>query len=233
MQQNTGGLPVNPTDLNNSPEEQKILKPEVLIIGIGAIATLTIAYLLKRTGLLKRTRSFPYDPPPIIIKSGSFIIETNQVLSPDQPNKPSYKRGFNGIKGIRVVTYNEQIKDTDDDYFYEEENNRWRRGDNVKVFIELQSCQSENNGVCVSWNSPQVVEILNNINDLEIKVPIRLSKSKKNKKDKRKFKYEDEHNEFIRFTRVTIINTSQGNFVIKNYPFREYQEFFIAFYNTL
>lgn len=224
---------MNQTDVNRNADEQKLLKPEVLIVGIGA-AAFGIAYLFKKIQLFLRA-SIPPDPPPIIIKSGSFIIETNQALSPDLPNKRSYKRTFNGIKGIRVVTYNERVKNTDDDYFYEGEDNKWRAGENVKVFIEFERCVSEVNGICNSWAAPEIVEISNNINDLEIKVPanLRLSKSKRNKKAKRIFKHEDEHDEFIRFTRITIINTNQGNIEIKDYPFTANQEFFIAFYNTL
>lgn len=230
---------MNRTDLTKRPEELKISKPDLLAIGIGAAAfaaaCAAIAYLFQEED------SIPHDPPPIIIKSGSFIIETNQALTPDQPNKRSYKRVFNGIKGIRVVTYNERVKaDTDDDYFYEGENNRWRSNDNLKVSIELERCLSEdNNGVCNSWSSPDVIEILNNTNDLEIKVPtpLQLSKSRRNKKNKRSFKHEDEHNEIIRFTKVTIINTSQGNFEIKKYPLNSSEtksrEYVIAFYDGL
>jgi hypothetical protein len=228
---------MNSTELIERAEE-KFDSKSIAFIGVGVIALGVLITWWKKT----LSEDVPESElPPIIIKSGSFIIETTEVLMPDRANERSYKRGFiNGIKGIRVNTYNELTReDSDDDYFYEGKDYRWKSGDNVKVFIELERCVSDTGGVCNSWLSPGVVEILNNASDLEIKVPdpIRLSKSRRNKKNKRQHKHEDEHDEFIRFTKVTVINTSQGNLEIMKYPKtpseKKAREYFIAFYNRL
>ena len=67
---------MNSTNLTKSSEEQSAFKPDVLNIAIGAAAALVVAYLLKKKKskpIWKDKNILPIKPPPIIIKSGSFI----------------------------------------------------------------------------------------------------------------------------------------------------------------
>jgi len=226
---------MNPTNLTKSSEEQREFEPDILNIGIGVVAGFAIAYLLKKKRsipLWKDKTILPIKPPPIIIKSGSFIFETDEKLIPNTANMPNYTRNFgnDGIKGIRVTFYSEQIGGAYDRFFSEGED--WAGGESIEVIIEIQLCIPVD-GICTSWNNipSKKIKILVEGNVFKIETEIPISASKRNKKNYRQFKHEDEYNnEFSRFKRVIINNKSTGE-KIEDYDRRDDREFIIGFYN--
>lgn len=232
IQQNTGGLTMNQTDLTKQgQEEQRVFKPNLSTIGkIGvaiAATSAAIAYFLRMA-----EESIPHDPPPIIIKSGSFVIETDQDLKPAAPHQPRYRREtFGSIRGIRVIIYNEIRKYSDVDDFVE--NTDWSAAEGVQVNINLQYCQAATpNGECESWIQGPQINILDNTNNFELITPIKLSTSKGKKHSKRKANREDEETRISRFGSIDIIKKSNGK-KIKSYEEKEGQEYIIGFYNYL
>lgn len=208
----------------------------ILLIAVVIIATFVLmaGYLLV---MASGELDLPSDPPPIIIKSGSFIMESEKVFQPDTADQRNYKNlQFNSIKGIRIITYNEnaQAKTYDKKYF-EGKDSTWENGDNVQVNIYVQICQQENpNGTCASWGGLKKVEVFSLNGNFEVNVPneLHISKSKKNKKNKRQFKNEDENPEIIRFYMMDIFNKTK-NTPIDAFSAQEGQEYYIGFYNTL
>ncbi len=221
---------MNETDLTKNPEVKRISKPDFLTIGIGAAgfaaACAIIAYFYREEAELFT------DPPPIIIKSGSFVIETDQDLTPPAPHKNKYSRnGFGKIRGIRVITYNEIKKYSDVDDFVE--GTDWSASEGVQVNINLQYCQTEQNGECVSWIDGPQINALDNNNNFELLTPnFRLSTDKGKKHTKRKARREDDEARTLRFGSVKIIKKSDGT-EIKSYDEKDGQEFIIGFYNEL
>jgi len=208
----------------------------VLLITTTALVVFALlaGYLLY---LANQELDLSTDPPPIIIKSGSFIIESEKILQPDSADQRNYKNlQFNAIKGIRVITYSENARiPIVDKKFFEGKDSTWEKGDSVQVNIYIQSCQQMDlSGLCTSWSSLRKVEVFNANSSLEINVPseLHLSKSKKNKKNKRQYKNEDENTEIIRFYLVEIINKTK-NSRIDFFNAQEGQEFYIGFYNAL
>ena len=232
---------MNSAELNEQLEKSKRFKRN-LIIGstIALIGTVigTLSYLF-----LVEDKALPEDLPPIIIKSGSFIFETDTELIPNIDGQPIYTRTFNnvGIKGIRVTTLKKQKKESDDDYFYE--GKHWDSGQRVEVNIKILLCEVATDNVCVRWSqNPQIIRIYdtddpNNQIDQEkgfnMSTSIPISKSEiKPKTEKRAFKNEDMLSVYSRFGEVNIINVTTGE-PIKSYDSKDYQEYIIAFYDKL
>jgi hypothetical protein len=219
---------MNETDLTKNPEVKRISKPDFLTIGIGAAgfaaACAIIAYFYREEAELFT------DPPPIIIKSGSFVIESDQDLTPPAPHKNKYNRnGFGKIRGIRVITYNEIKKYSDVDDFVE--GTDWSASEGVQVNINLQYCQTEQNGVCVSWIDGPQINVLDINNNFELLTPnFKLSSDKGKKHTKRKARREDDEPKPLRFGSVEIIRKSDEA-EIKFYEEKDGQEFIIGFYN--
>jgi hypothetical protein len=201
-------------------EKQMISAPVLIIGGIAA------AWLLPR--LFGAKRSLPSKPPPIIVKSGSFTIETDQPLHPPGKNRPQYRRrNFRGIKGIRVIWYNEIVKnDRGADDF--EENKDWSDRDDVQVKIDLLYCDPTTGGCNPG---PQVILGDDGL-DVLLETPIKLSDSRGKKHRKRKAVREDEQAEIVIFGAVEIVNKSNGN-RIKFYPETEGREYIIGIYDEL
>lgn len=113
------------TQLTKNPEDQGILKSKLIFLGIGALVGFAVAYLIR---LL---RAIPPDPPPIVIKSGSFILETNRDFT-EAPvsGENEYKTTkFNTIKAIRV----KRIKGSNQTEVYESE-----VSDKLEISIKLE-----------------------------------------------------------------------------------------------
>jgi len=216
---------MNSTDSTKKPEEPKAFKPNILIMGVGAAATFATAYLLRKKSML------PPKPPPIIIKSGSFVIETDQDLKPAAPHQSRYIREtFGKIRGIRVTTYSEIEKPSDVDDF--EENIDWSPSEGVQVNINLQYYQAGQNSGYESWIQGPQIKIFDIDNNFELITPIKLSSNKGKKHKERRAKREDEENQILRFGSVEIVKKSSGK-RIKNYSEKDGREYIIAFYNGL
>lgn len=219
------------TYLSVSSEDKIKIKVILLIVGVIAAFALLSGYLL-----YAGSEDLPTDPPPIIIKSGSFIMESENVFQPDAANQRSYKNPqFNAIKGIRVISYSENAQNqTIDKKFFEGKDSSWQKGDVVQVNVYIQTCLPNASGLCTTWSGLKKVEVYNAGSDLSVNVPdeLHLSKARKNKKNKRQHKNEDENVETIRFYMVEIINKTQ-NIQIAALFAQEGQEYYIGFYNTL
>jgi hypothetical protein len=189
-----------------------------------------VVYTIKQ--LFSEEEEGPDKLPPIIIKSGSLVIETDVPLKPDSPGQPAYRReSFGKIRGIRVVRYKEKKKKSEADDFYETSD--WNSTKDVQVNINLQYCQQEQNGDCVSWSAGPTINIFNSNNDFEVTTPIKLSASKPKNHPKRKAKREDEGvAQAFRFGSVEIRERIGGS-LIKQYPVEDGWEYIIAFYNEL
>jgi hypothetical protein len=176
----------------------------------------------------KRIRLLPDRPPPIVIKSGSFIIESDVKLKPESGGQPRYRReNFEKIRGLRIYTYNEKKKKSVADDF--EERKDWKPSENVQVNIVLEYCERVEMGNCVSWTAGPTIVAADNNSHFDITTPIRLSADKENNHPKRRAKREDEETRAFRFRRVEII---AGGEAIKSYE-EDGQEYVIAFYNSL
>lgn len=210
---------MNTTDLTKSPEEQKAFKPEdVLIIGIGVVAAFAIAYLLKK---IKAT--IPHRPPPIIIKSGSFTIETDELLVNLPANPNDYKRtGFGEIKGVRVFKTNE-VTDPEKPSEFED-------ATGITVDIRLQRHSSLTGWVnIVPPVTIRAVTNGSNPKDFVLTIGQKLSKEGRPKPE-RKDRWEDDDTEILRFGQIVVRRNSGGGETFDNLHGDDY---LIAFYNEL
>jgi hypothetical protein len=212
------------------PTERDELSKSILGISLFALASFVV---VKTFQYLFRAEELPEELPPIIIKSGSFAIETEEALTPASAGAPAYRKvGFKKIKGIKVTYYKEKKKNPSADDFFE--NGDWDSAKGVQVNIDLQFCEEEN-GDCQSWSTgstPSRISVFNDNDDFVLTTPIKLSTSKIKYHPKRKAKREDEHNQIFRFGKVEI-REKVGGKLIKQYLAEDSQEYIIAFYNEL
>lgn len=189
---------MNSTELTIDSEEQKLLKPEVLIIGfVGAAAAIAILSFL-----LKKTISIETDPPPIIIKDGSFIIDSvagfrdaGDITGNSKRKKVNrYKGDFGVITKVLVNHINERFVSNTSPirpfgYYYSNPSG-------VIIQLWFQKLISENPE---RWDSndvngvPDVVSRVSiptglELPTLELELPADLTKSNQNKHHKRKNK---------------------------------------------
>ncbi len=175
--------------------------------------------------------------PPIIIKSGSFTIETDADLtslpSPGSGKHKYKKVGFGNLKGIRVVKYGEKSKEPDpiDDFV---ENTDWSV-QNVRVKINLQYCEQVSGGECVKWSQdpPKTIDIAWNGTDFEITTPFKLSNNKGKNHTKRQAKRTEDDNDkrIFRWRSVELFKNNGDE--IKTYGEEDGREYIIMFYNNI
>ncbi len=201
------------------------------IVGISLLA-LTSFVVVKTLQYLFRAEELDGELPPIIIKSGSFAIETEEALTPALAGESAYRKvGFKKIKGIKVTYYKEKKKKPSADDFIESVD--WDDAKGVQVNIDLQFCEQAHNGDCQLWStglSLSRFSVFNDNDDFVLTTPIRLSTSKIKYHPKRNAKREDEHNQTFRFGKVEIRERVGGK-LIKQYLAEDSQEYIIAFYN--
>ncbi len=214
---------MNQINLNKSSDEKSIFKRKVLIFGIFSVAVGVITYVLNRI------RAIPYDPPPIIIKSGIFIIETDETVTESTDGTlnetvagPNFykRRGFGKIKGVRVLKIDAE-QNTDPDNFED------RNG--VEVDIRLQkrtihgwvdidplvTIRTEDNGA--------------NPKDFVLKIGKKLKK--RGFPDyPREHRWEDDGTENLRFGKVVVRENDGGG---DTFDSQEGDHYHISFYNKL
>ena len=199
---------MNSADRTRRPEES-IESEKMLIIGsavTGAALFGLFFYLLKKI----TSRSYPSGPPPIIVKSGSFIIETeNELTSSGSHGGPYiYKRNFR-LAWVRVLMYNE---DTGLAFPFQ-----WFQNPKVEIWFDY-----ETGGMSAAPNV--IIEKDHTDFKLTIKIDNKL-KLKKSKHYKRKKKYEDQEDQkAFRFGRVEI---NGAPFTTQS---REGDQYVLAFY---
>ncbi|MCA1625685.1 MAG: hypothetical protein LC768_14510 [Acidobacteria bacterium] len=213
-------------DLDKSTGRNELSKS---IAGISFFAL--IAYgVVKTVQYLLRADDVPEDSiPPIIIKSGSFIIESDKQLSESGGtggNPYVYKRiGFNEIKGVRVFINNE-VNGSANSYPYDDP--QW-----VDVDIWFQDYV---NGVWQPVTLPinPDVTIRSEGNPGADKDFVLRTKKKLETKEKshpkRKGKGRDKDNGDFRFARVRVSEKDGGG---DTFDADDGCHYMIAFYNSL
>lgn len=160
------------------------------IFGAAAALTGLVYYLLKR-----EEKAIPTDPPPIVIKTGSFIIDSVDGFrdagdisgNPKRKKVNKYKGNFGAIRSVLINIINEKSLDTSPperpwgDFF------NHSQGLNIEIWF--QKLISENPDV---WDSGDVTGFPDVVNrrttHLELELPDNLNKSNQNKHPKRKNK---------------------------------------------
>lgn len=208
---------MNQTDLTKSLEEQRVFKPDVLLIGIGAAAAILVAFLLKRA-----EDSLPTDPPPIIIKDGSFVIEADEPLSELNGSTNVYKRiNFGTIKGVRVFKNNE-ITGLAKSYDYDDRNG-------IEVDIRLQKHTTTG---WVNINPLVTIRTINNAGgskDFALTIGKKLNKKGKPKPPRKERRGDDDPDTF-RFGQITVREDDGGG---DPFVATDGDTFALAFYNYL
>lgn len=194
---------------------QKQIKTESILFAIAGIAGLTGLVLSLRSlagdGEKSDDKIWMADPPPIFIKSGSFVVESSGDFAP-QPDDASYrqiKRDFGKTLSIVVHKYNERGKPSPNPpapayYGYKEFPNRGAF--NIKIW--LQKIKADG-----TWELPAAnpdVIINNDANALHFNLKYKkgffgkqLKKSPKKPK-KRNHRYEDQEDDAFRFQRIEL-----------------------------
>jgi hypothetical protein len=164
--------------------------------------------------------------PPIIIKSGSFAIETdndNNGLQLTSNSNPFVYKKMNSapITGVRVFRYNEINGDKDSDTFND------LVGFQVDIWLEY----FENNGWTNITSQPQIsIDVNNQDFVLKLRFTNRLKDKKEKKHPIRKAKYEDNEPKIFRFGKVEILKKSNNS--IKPYN-DEGDDYIIGLYNSV
>jgi hypothetical protein len=177
---------MNSTDLIERGEE-KLNSKSVAIIGVGVIA---LGVLI--TWLNKIIRDVPEtELPPIIIKSGSFIIDSVDGFrdagditgNPKRKKINQYKGSFGVVKSVLVNQINEKsLGSTPFGYRY-----RDTRG--VIIQLWFQKLTSENPEIWDPADIGGVPDVVNRLSTpLAMELPDDLTKSNQNKHHKRKNK---------------------------------------------
>lgn len=207
---------MNSTRLTLRSQEQ--IKPESVLFTIGGFAILTGLAL----SLLKKPKFEITDPPPIFIKSGSFVIESDVDLNESSGASPyHYKRiNFGQILGVRVFKYNEiyGVSQIPEEIDYEAGSS----GLTVRIWLQ----RLVNNQWSNIASTPEIVaRNTGNDFDLELRFAKKLDKRPK-KHSLRKAKYEDKEDDIFRFGQIQVdsftpITTGNGD------------EYTIGFYNDI
>ncbi len=141
--------------------------------------------------------AIPSDLPPIIIKSGSFTIESDEPLTESGSGPYNYKRsGFKLIQAVRVIKVNEHTGTTETFPFVDV--------NGIELEIRLQHYVSG------SWQplaQSSLVQIKNEVVQGSSNFVLSIAKAldKKGKsKPRRKEKREDKGNDIFRFSSVVI-----------------------------
>jgi len=207
---------MNSTELPEGTEEKFDSKSIAIInaalIGLGVLIT---KWMTRKQELLYE------ELPPIIIKDGSFIIESDEDLYHSAQSPNTYKRrGFGEIKGVRVFTINEKTgRAVSDDY---DDNN------GVEVDIRLQR---QILGVWQDIPGLVTVRTVNNAGnqkDFVLTIGKKLGK-KVHPKHGRTDRYGDDDSENIRFGQIVVRENDGGGGTCNA---NEGDNFLIAFYKT-
>jgi hypothetical protein len=136
------------------------------------------------------------DPPPIIIKSGSLTIESDQPLTPPESRQRRYFR--NGLGRIRKIRVSHSPENPGPDVTKDfDEGTDWNANEKIQLSIDLQNNRVFS--VVQNSNSP----------NLEFSTPINLSASRSTSHPTRPEERKDEEQSSFNFGLVLI--TKGGN----------------------
>ncbi|HEX8289777.1 MAG TPA: hypothetical protein VF556_17480 [Pyrinomonadaceae bacterium] len=183
--------------LNAVITRRDLIKP--VSIGLLGLASLN---LIKKPVNAKTENNLileevPSDLPPIIIKSGSFTIESDESLTETGSGTYNYKRmGFKLIQAVRVIKINENTGVTETFTFVD--------ANGIEVDIRLQHYISGNWQPLAQSSLAQIKnEPVQGSSNFVLSIPKDLDKKGK-PKPKRKEKREDKGNDVFRFGSVVI-----------------------------
>ncbi|CAN5581774.1 hypothetical protein BH24ACI2_BH24ACI2_02010 [soil metagenome] len=206
--------------------ERDELSKSILGISLFALASFVV---IKTYQYLFRAEELDEQLPPIIIKSGSFVIETDRDLEiPSGGNPPFvYKRKkFGAIQHIRLFKINEENGNHDIDIFTDS------TGIEVKIWIQYFEQYLPDGSI--KWtplvDERKITIKKNSSNDfeLELKLEKRLLNKKVKKHPKRKAEYKDNESETFRFGKVQVYEINDDDTTV--YDVEDGDKFIIAFY---
>jgi hypothetical protein len=207
---------MNRNEFDYITEDDGISRRDLLAIGLGAAAGAAL------TSLRNNHRSLPSDPPPIIIKSGSFNIEADTSLNETNGSPFFYRRvGFGDIKGVRVLRTNEIDGSTDSDVFED------RNG--IEVDIKLQVFGSNGWQDVGELVTVRAAAGSGSQKDFVLKIGKKLAK-KGHPKPGRRERWKDDDAENIRFGQIAVRERDGGG---GTYDAVDGDDFIITFYNRL
>lgn len=166
----------------------------------------------------------PGELPPIIIKSGSFIIESDEPLTESGSSIYNYKRsGFKLIQAVRVVKVNEHTGATETFPFVD--------ASGIELDIRLQHYVS---GIWQPLAQSSLAQIKNETVQGSTNFVLSISKNldrKGKSKPQRKEKREDKGNDIFRFGSIVIRGKGTASPPIIP-PTADGDEYIIGLYNN-
>ena len=207
---------MNSTELPEGTEE-KFDSKSIAVIGAAVVGLgVLITKWITRKKMLLDT-----ELPPIIIKDGSFIIESDEDLyQPPHSSNTYNRRDFGEIKGVRVFTINEKTGRAKSDPY----------NDNNGVEVDIR-LQRQISGVWQDIPGLVTVRTVNNAGnqkDFVLTIGKKLGK-KGNPKHGRKDRRGDDDSETIRFRQIVVREKDGGGGTCNA---NEGDNFLIAFYKT-
>ncbi len=207
------------------PTERNELSKSIVGISLFALASFVVVKTLQ---YLFRAEELDGELPPIIIKSGSFVIETDMDLEmPSGGNPPFvYKRtNFGAIRGIRLFKINEENGSHDIDDFTD--------STGIEVEIWIQYFERYRPDGSIKWtpivDERKITIKKNSSNDFELESKLEKKLLRKDKKHpKRKAEYKDNESETFRFGKVKVYEINDDDTTV--YGVEDGDKFIIAFY---
>jgi hypothetical protein len=227
------------SDSTKLPQENSISRRELFTFGIGATVFMPDAFLWKNASLRL------LNPPPIIIKSGSFIIDSidgfkdagNVTGNAKRKKFNQYKGSFVLIRSVFVNQINEITPGTatskrPEGYFHQD-----ARG--LIIQIWFQKLLSENLEVWDPNDITGLADVENRpVSPLTLELPDDLSKSNSNKHHKRKNKDRLDFKKdaggkdrYFRIGRIQIIDPDKK--VLSNITSIDGDEYLISLWDTV
>ncbi|HEY8563446.1 MAG TPA: hypothetical protein VIL74_23910 [Pyrinomonadaceae bacterium] len=181
-------------ELVRRPQEQ--IQPESVLIPVvaGGLTGLAVWLLIK---IIDREKIKRADPPPIFIKSGSFVIESEDELDESTGGSPFHYRqnGFGQIKNVRVFKYNEILGIS----YVPINHPVGTTGIVVQVWLDWLV-----SGQWVRAANPEII-VSNTGNDFDLELKFAKKLDKRGKKHKfRQAKYEDKEDNIFRFGKIQV-----------------------------
>lgn len=231
---------MNSTTMPDETEKQRgFNKKTIITVGIIAAITIlgTLSYLIyKRGSEGEHKLLLPPDPPPIIVRTGSFILGSDIILDPDNTSDLTLKRGFTGgIQQITIIPSKEKEAPIDSVHLYAGGTTGWGINHRIEVIFYVQYCLNIVNNTCGAndYEMEQRIRIFDSQNEFLLTTPLNfLSGPMEKGKFIRRFKYEDVKPKVLKINRIVITNLSTSG-IISNFTPIENQDYIIGFYNTL
>ncbi|MBA4182409.1 MAG: hypothetical protein H0X49_00125 [Acidobacteria bacterium] len=215
------------TELIENSQEEIDGQSITLIIAAFSLAGLALYLFYKK---FNEKIIIIRDPPPIIIKTGSFVIETKEILINDE-NSNIYKiEGFGEIKTVRVISIDEITGEPTSDDF-----NAYR----VEIDVTLQKYINNDWVDTTPLVTIRAVDDANNSKDFVLEIAEKLEEKGVSTNPERKYRWENISNnndERLRIGKVVVreYKLANGTVIGKNpTPYETKGDYQIWFYSNL